>query len=236
MKAVYIGSEDHTSEMVTLALRLRWSDITPLIAYTAEEGLDLVKREMPDVVLMHLDVEDLTLGKAIKEIRRLTTVPLLVLGEAKDKMAVVAYLDLGADDYVRLPCDLTEIMVRVRAKLRRAGAEPLQASEGALRSGALFINPTTYELSLGEQRVRLSSTEFKLLRVLIMNRETTVPHQTLERELWGEHVVSSQRVKKYVQRLRRKLGDDAREPIWVANVFRVGYRFIGPPAEIPQPR
>jgi DNA-binding response OmpR family regulator len=229
MKAVYIGSEGRTAEVATLAVHLRWPDVAPLMARTAEEGLELVERETPDVVLLHPDFTDLTLGKAIQELRRFTNVPVLVLGRDGDDMEVVTSLELGADDYVRMPCDLTEIMVRIWALLRRVGVRPVRESEGPLSSGKLFINPATYEVYLGEERVTLTSTEFRLLHLLVKNRGMVVAHQTLERALWGEDVDSSRLVKKYVQRLRRKLGDDAREPQWIASVHGVGYRFIGPP-------
>jgi DNA-binding response OmpR family regulator len=229
MKAVYIGVNIRTAEVATLAVHLRWPDVTPLIVNTASEGLELVERELPDVVLLHPDFNDMTLGRTIQELRRFTNVPLLVLGHRGDEMEVVTSLELGADDYVRLPCDLTEIMVRIWALLRRVGIRPTHESEGPLSSGRLFINPATYEVFLREQRVTLTSTEFRLLHLLVKNRGTVVAHQTLERALWGEHVDSSRLVKKYVQRLRRKLGDDARGPIWIASVHGVGYRFIGPP-------
>jgi DNA-binding response OmpR family regulator len=144
-------------------------------------------------------------------------------------MEVITSLELGADDYVRLPCDLTEIMVRIGALLRRVGIHPSADSEGPLSSGRLLINPANYEVFLGDQRISLTSTEFRLLHLLVKNRGTVVAHQTLERALWGEQVDSSRLVKKYVQRLRQKLEDDAREPCWVASVHGVGYRFIGPP-------
>lgn len=229
MKAVYIGVDVRTSEIATLAVHLRWPDVTPLIATSAGEGMEMIERELPDVVLLHPDFSDLTLGKAIQEIRRFSNVPLLVLGREGDEMEVVTSLELGADDYVRLPCDLTEIMVRIWALLRRVGIRPSHESEGPISSGRLFINPATYEVFLGERRITLTSTEFRLLHLLVKNRGTVVAHQTLERALWGEHVDSSRLVKKYVQRLRRKLDDDAREPSWIASVHGVGYRFIGPP-------
>ncbi len=229
MKAVYIGVDVRTSEIATLAVHLRWPDVTLQIATSAGEGMELIERELPDVVLLHPDFTDMTLGKAIQEIRRFSNVPMLVLGREGDEMEVVTSLESGADDYVRLPCDLTEIMVRIWALLRRMGIRPSHESEGPIVSGRLFINPATYEVFLADQRVTLTSTEFRLLHLLVKNRGTVVAHQTLERALWGEHVDSSRLVKKFVQRLRRKLADDAREPSWIASVHGVGYRFIGPP-------
>ncbi|HZX49716.1 MAG TPA: response regulator transcription factor [Candidatus Paceibacterota bacterium] len=230
MKAVFIGGDGRTCEIATLAMRLRWPDVSPVTMPTAVEGLETVERESPDVVLLHPDFDDLTLAKAIQELRGFTNVPLLVLGRKGDEMELVTSLELGADDYIRLPCDLTEIMIRIWALLRRAGGE----SEGPLRSGHLFVNPATYKVFLGECRVFLTPAEFLLLHLLMKNRGIVMPLQTLERALRHEYVdVNSGLVKKYVQRLRRKLGDNAWEPLWIDNVYGVGYRFVGPPPEKP---
>jgi len=79
------------------------------------------------------------------------------------------------------------------------------------------------------RRVALTSTEFRLLHLLVKNQGVVLSHQALERGLWGRHWVESVGLgKKYIQRLRRKLGDDAHEPRWIVSVRGVGYRFIGP--------
>jgi DNA-binding response OmpR family regulator len=92
----------------------------------------------------------------------------------------------------------------------------------------LLVNPATYEAFLGGERLTLTTTEFRLLYLLLKNWGIVVSRATLERTVWGEQVDSYGLVKKYVQRLRHKLGDDAREPFWIASVHGVGYRFIGP--------
>ena len=238
MKAAFIGAEVRTAELVTLAVHLRWPDVDPLVATTAAEGLEMVERESPDVVIMHPDFTDMTLSSTIGELRGFTNVPLLVLGHQGDEMEVVTSLEVGADDYVRLPCDLTEIMVRIWALLRRVGLRTEPETDGPISSGRLVISPSTYEVFMDDRRVVLTSTEFRLLHLLVKNRGTVVAHQTLERALWGGYMDSSRLVKKYVQRLRRKLGDHAREPIWIASDHGVGYRFIGPPLAnqtLPQP-
>jgi len=232
MKVGFIGVDSRTAEVATLAVHLRWPDVDPLVAKTAAEGLEMVELEFPDVVLMHPDFTDMTLSQTIQELRRFSNVPLLVLGHQEDQIEVITSLELGADDYIRLPCDLTEIMIRIWALLRRAESRPEPGTDGAISSGRLSINPATYEVFLSERRLTLSSTEFRLLHLLATNRGTVLAHQTLERVLWGGHSDSSRLVKKYIQRLRRKLGDDARQPTWIARVHGVGYRFIGPPPSI----
>jgi DNA-binding response OmpR family regulator len=228
LKAVYIGADARTAEIALLAMRLRWPEVTPLVAATAGEGLELVEQESPDLVLLCPDFRDLTMSVTIQELRRSTNAPLLVLGYRGDDMEVVASLESGADDYVRIPCDLTELVVRIWALPRRAGAPASRQREGPLSSGPLLVNPATYEVFLRGQPVMLTSTEFRLLHLLVKNRGAMVAHQALEQNVLRGSVDNHGLIKKYVQRLRRKLGDNAREPRWIASVHGVGYRFVGP--------
>jgi two-component system KDP operon response regulator KdpE len=228
MKVVFIGADTKTAEIASLSVRLRWPDSTVLQATTAAQGLELVEQEWPSVVLLHPDFTDMSPTRAIQGLRGFSNVPLLVLGQVGDKMEVISSLETGADDYVRLPCDLTELTTRVWALLRRSGLANSYESESPLVSGRLLVNPASYEAFLGGQRLTLTTTEFRLLYLLVKNWGIVVSRSTLERTLWGEQVDSYGLVKKYVQRLRHKLGDDAREPYWIASVHGVGYRFIGP--------
>jgi DNA-binding response OmpR family regulator len=230
LKVVFIGADPRATELATMSFRLRWPDAVALVAASAAEGLVLLERESPEVVIVHPDFTDMALSEVIRNIRLLANVPLLVLGNRGDEMEVVTSLEVGADDYVRLPCDLTELMVRIWALLRRSGMGSTQQSDGPLTCGPLLINPSTYEVFLDNRRIILTSTEFRLLYLLARHRGTVVTRQMLEQNLWGDQVDSYGLVKKYVQRLRRKLGDNAREPTWIASVHGVGYRFIGPGA------
>ncbi len=210
-------------------MRLRWPEATPIVVTSAAEALDMISGKSLDVVLLHPYLGDSTPSEFIRDMRGLTHVPLLVLSDQGDETEVVTALEVGADDYVRLPCDLTEIMIRIWALVRRAGLQvPLQAPSeeigGALRSGPLSLDPITYEVSLADKCLPLTRTEFRLLHYLMRNRGAVVPHLTVERALWsGRRGIA----KKYVQRLRGKLDDDPREPQWIAGVHGVGYRFIG---------
>ena len=161
--------------------------------------------------------------------RELTHVPLLVLADQGDETEVVTALEAGADDYVRLPCDLTEIMIRIWALVRRAELQaPSDEVERLFRSGPLSLDPTTQEVSLANQQIPLTATEFRLLHFFMQNRGAVVAHQTLVRALWSGRMGSSKVAQKYVQRLRGKLDDDPRVPHWIASVHGIGYRFIGP--------
>ena len=103
-----------------------------------------------------------------------------------------------------------------------------------MRSGTLFLKPATFELSQDNRTVPVTSSELKLLHILMKNHGSIVTHEMLGRTIGAEHVDSAQLVKKHVQRLRQKIGDAAEKPFWIANVHGVGYRFIGPRPEVLQ--
>lgn len=231
VKMVFIGVDPRVAEIATLATHIRWPDVTPLIATTAAEGLELLEQEAPDVALIHPDFTDMSLHKLIQELRDFSNVPILVLGHQGDEMELITSLSLGADDYVRLPCSLIELMGRMGAILRRRCLSPVHESTELISSGQLSINPASYEVFLGDQRLALSPAEFRLLHLLVRNRGTVVPHSTLERTLRVEHADNSQLVRTSIQRMRQKLGDNSRNPYWIATVHSIGYRFIGPPPD-----
>ena len=93
-------------------------------------------------------------------------------------------------------------------------------------AGALTLNPASYEVFLDNKRLTLTPTEFRLLHVLLNNRGNVVTHEFLARAIWGDRVDSTALVKKYIQRLRRRLTDSPDGPQWIASVHGVGYRIL----------
>lgn len=230
MKVLLIGTEPDTADMVVLSLRLRWPDTRAVVATRAMEGVEMVEQELPDLVILQTNFSDMSLSDCIGEIRKFSEVPLVVLGKKEDDVEAIRALEMGADDYLRSPYGFVELVARIVALLRRiARSESLENGEAPILSGSLVVNPATYQVFLDDRRLTLTSTEFRLLYLLVKNRGIVVPHRVLERTLWGDRVDSTPLVKKYVQRLRRKLDDDSRNPRWIASVHGFGYRFVGPP-------
>lgn len=228
-KVVFIGDDEGLLNVVTLSIHLRWPDVSPISAASAARGLELVEMEPPDILLISTRHPDLAPAAVVREVRRFSETPILVLSRSEDELEVVNCLEAGADGYVRFPCSLMEIMARMWASLRRAGLLTQHHGNGQpVVSGELLINPATYEVFLSDRRVPLTATEFRLLHLLAKNRGTVVSHQSMEDTLWGDRSTNPQVAKKYIQRLRSKLGDSALKPQWIASVPGVGYRFIGP--------
>ena len=112
MRAAFVGTDTRIADLATFAIHLRWPEVTPIVVTSAAEALDMISRESLDVVLLHPDIGDGTPAEFIRDMRGLTNVPLLMLSDQGDETEVVTALEAGADDYVRLPCALIEIMIR----------------------------------------------------------------------------------------------------------------------------
>jgi DNA-binding response OmpR family regulator len=228
VKVLFFSQDTNKVEQLVLALRLRWPDLRPLVASDGKTALDVVENESPELAVLCEDLPDMSIAAAIKEIRRFSDIPLMVAAEGDDEMAVVRALELGSDDYIRLPCDLMEVMARVVALMRRVGLTKQRSDEVPIRCGDLLINPATYEVFLSATRLMLTPTEFKLLYLLAKNRHMTLSQEFIQRVIWADDIEAGEALKKYIQRLRRKLGDDARNPTWIKTVHGIGYRFSSP--------
>ena len=233
MRAVFFCQDGGGVEQMVLALRLRWPDLTPLIVSQGTVGLQLIEREKPDFVMICEDLPNLGICAAIREIRRVSDIPIIVATEEEDdsEMQVVKALELGADDYITMPCNLMVVIARVVALLRRVGLTKRTSEDGTIHCGDLVIDPANYEVFLRSDRLALTPTEFRLLCLMAKNRHVIISRDFIQRVIWGRDVQVGDTLKKYIQRLRRKLGDDARNPRWIKTVHGVGYRFHVPAAE-----
>lgn len=235
MKVLVVDSGTTIRGFVQASIRLRWPDSVLLFTETGARGLEDVAAQGPELVMLHDRLTDMDVNKFIQEIRRFSSVLVMVLGEEPDKTAVVRALTAGADDYVRLPCPMSEMMARVWASIRRNSGHTFSINEAPMVSGELLISASTREVYLGQRRVALTVTEFRLLHILARCVPEIVSHETLGGTLWGDRddIRIPGLVKKYVQRLRRKLGDCPSESRWIASIHGVGYRFAGPRPECP---
>ena len=116
------------------------------------------------------------------------------------------------------------MMVKVVALLRRVNMVDRRGDEPPIYCGELLINPATFEVYLGSKALRLTPTEFRMLYLLAKNRHITLSQDFIINAIWADDYEGGNKVKKYIQRLRRKLNDDARSPKWIKTVHGLGYR------------
>ena len=228
MKAMIFSGDPVSAEQVVAALKLRWPDVEALLASRGTEDLGDVVQYEPDLVVIRGDLPTLDIWSATREVRRISDLPIVVVSESNDPMDTVRALDLGADDYMAMPRDPMVLVARVVAVLRRVGLAGLETETSIVRCGELVINRHDQAVFIGSRRLPLTETEFNLLSLLVESPLVTLPGDYIQRSLWGDQSKTSDRLKKYIQRLRHKLADDAREPRWIRTVHGIGYCFLAP--------
>ena len=229
MKTLFVGNDPDIEERVAIATRLRWPDTELVTTSGPADGLDVLERQLPDIVLLQSDADRQSGTSFVQEVRAFSDVPLIVLEHQPGggDLDEVRALELGADDYIRRSAGIIEIVARMMALLRRVGRVKSSGLDQTLSSGTLTLNRASYEVYLDGRRLDLTPTEFRLLHLLLANRGNVVTREFLARSIWGDEVDSSGLVKKYIQRVRRRLDDSAENPRWIASVHGVGYRLVG---------
>jgi len=199
-------------------------------AADAETAQRLLSAEKPDLVILDLGLPDRSGLELIGEIRKSSTVPILVLSARHDERSKVEALDLGADDYVSKPFGMAELMARLRAALRHAFHA--QGEQAVFVSGDLAIDLVRRQVTRGGHEVRLSPKEFDLLRHLVMHAGKVLTHRHLLREVWGPaHSDEVQYLRVFIRGLRHKLEPDPTRPTHILTELGVGYRLQLPPEQ-----
>ncbi len=205
---------------------LEASGFAPLRAETAVAGLRLAAEQAPALVLLDLGLPDMDGQKVIPKLRAFSAAPILVLSARDRESEKVAALDAGADDYVEKPFALAELLARIRALLRRAGAEPA-AADAVIRAGPLEVDLARRVARVEGEAVRLTPREWDLLAALARaGAGRVITQRQLLTAVWGPaHAEDAQYLRVYVGHLRQKLGIAAR---LIRTEPGVGYRFGEP--------
>jgi two-component system response regulator MtrA len=217
--------EDDASIREITALGLRGAGFEVLTAADGAEGLDRWRREQPDVVLLDVMLPRLDGLEVLRAIRREATTPVVMLTARADTIDVVVGLESGADDYVRKPFELPELVARVRAALRRRGADAGDGADRLVRLGPLRIDPAGRSVTRDGTAIELTRTEFDLLVELSRHAGQVVARDQLLDRVWGyDYLGDSRLVDVAIGRLRAKVEADPAEPRLILTVRGVGYK------------
>jgi two-component system KDP operon response regulator KdpE len=207
------------------ATTLRANGFDVLEAESGEAGLRTQTSQRPDAVLLDLSLPGIDGMQVLREIRTGSDVPVLVLTVRDLRDDKIGALDAGADDYVTKPFDTEELLARLRAALRRHSPAP--SPTGVLRFGDLEIDLDRRRVQRGDEQVRLTRTELRILETLVANPGQLVTYELLSSRLGdggtGPEVAA---LRVHVGNLRRKLHDDAARPTLVLTEPGLGYRWL----------
>jgi two-component system, OmpR family, response regulator RegX3 len=220
--------EDEESITTPLAEALERDGFHPEVAHTVADGLELGRRLRPDLVLLDLMLPDGSGLDVCRELRSSSSVPIIILSARGDEADRVVGLELGADDYVVKPFSAREVIARIRAVLRRAGA-PAAPDEGPIEIGSIRLDPARRSATLEGAALELARKEFDLLALLMREAGTVVQRERLIDEVWDVNWFGSTKtLDVHVSAIRKKLGDDPSSPRWIHTVRGVGFRFVSP--------
>jgi two-component system KDP operon response regulator KdpE len=197
---------------------------TVSIASTGSEGLDRYSKQHPDLVLLDLGLPDMDGTKIIETIRATSSTPIIVLSVRENEGDKVRALDLGADDYLTKPFGVDELLARIRVALRHA-AHPSSGAQATFRDGDLEIDIERRRVTVAGQEVRLTPTEYDLLRALVGKPGRVLTDRMLLQEVWGpDYGSEAHYLHVYVGRLRKKIEPDPQRPVHIVTEPGVGYR------------
>jgi two-component system response regulator ResD len=199
------------------------------VAADGETALAAIERKIPDLIVLDLMmpvVDGLQLTRALRQGD--FNIPIIMLTAKGDEADKIVGLELGADDYVTKPFSPKELVARVKAVLRRAGAKPLVDPQAKpLTKGKITINPTTRQVwALDNQEVVLTAKEFDLLWFLMNHPAQVFTRDQLLNNVWGyDFFGDASTVTVHVRRLREKIEQNPNKPQYILTVWGVGYKF-----------
>ncbi len=212
--------EDEDSIASFVAMYLEKEGFTVQVAADGETGLDLVRSQRPQLVILDVMLPDIDGFEVCRRLRRESDVPVIMLTARDAPTDKVVGLEIGADDYVTKPFDPRELVARVRSVLRRYARDD-RDRERPLQVGGVALDPGSREVEAAGDPVRLTAKEFDLLHYLMLNAGLALSRNQLLEEVWGFQFAGDTRtVDVHVNQLRKKLGG----AVTIETVRGVGYK------------
>jgi two-component system KDP operon response regulator KdpE len=228
MKILLVDDDPQLREALTVGLQLQWQDAEVLEAADGEAGVRQFFDHDPDIVLLDVAMPYKNGFEVLRDIRRVSDVPVILLTGRGEELDQVRGLELGADDYVVKPFSHLALLARFKAVLRRAELPPPLVALPDFVAGDLAIHFQAHQVTLAGQPVKLTPVEYKLLYHLVRNAGRLLPHQALLDRVWGaDHGATPDHLKVFISRLRAKL-ERPGGAHFIATERGLGYRFLKP--------
>jgi two-component system KDP operon response regulator KdpE len=219
--ALAIDDEPQIQRLLTIALESEGYKVET--AGAGQEALTMSARNRHDFFIIDLGLPDMSGLVVLKQLREWTQAPIIILTVQDGEAEKIEALDSGADDYVTKPFNTGELLARIRAALRRVNKS--RADEPVFRAGELEVDLANRRVSRKGEPVKLTATEYVLLRLFVQHAGKVLTHPQILREVWGvDHQENTQYLRVYMARLREKLEIDPAAPPLFLTESGVGYR------------
>ncbi|MFA9423780.1 MAG: response regulator [Sedimentibacter sp.] len=223
-KILVIEDDNKIINFMTMALKAKGYLI--LSAKNGNEGILCFCTENPDIILLDLGLPDMDGIDIIKQVRKVSEIPIIIVSAREQDSDKIAALDAGANDYVSKPFSMGELLARVRVMERLIEREVAQVHETVYKFDYMTVDCDKYKIFVDENEVHLTPIEYKLLLLLISNRGKVVTHSQISKEVWGYgEEGDSKSIRVFMASLRRKIEKDSSNPRFILTEIGVGYRF-----------
>ncbi|MCO6451684.1 MAG: response regulator transcription factor [Caldilineales bacterium] len=223
-RILVVDDEQPLREFISRNLAARGYAVTK--AANGLEAMAIFQSEALDLIILDLMMPHMDGLETTQRIRRVSTLPIIVLSALDEERDKVMALNMGADDYLTKPFGVEELLARVRVALRRMRWTAQPAEEGVLHAGDITLDPEKGRVMRDGKEVKLTRTEFDLLHYLMQNPDRALSHRRILQNVWGpEYGNESEYLRVYIGRLRKKLEKDAANPAHLITEHGLGYRF-----------
>lgn len=198
-----------------------------VIAYTNPvEGLQKLKNDLPDIIILDIMMPEMDGFEVCKEVRKEYSIPIIMLTARGDVTDRIIGLELGADDYLPKPFEPRELLARIQTVLRRVSDQKIKRE--AIRCGRLEIYTSKQQAFLDGNQLELTTYEFDLLHLFVQKQGRVLSREQIINDLKGiDWSAFDRSIDTLISRLRNKLGDDSKNPEFIKTVWGSGYKFIG---------
>jgi len=223
-KAEILIIDDEPQIRKMLEITLQTNGYLSKSATSAKEGLIMAANHPPELILLDLGLPDENGHIVLQRLRQWYTNPVIILSVQKNEEDIIKALDNGANDYLSKPFRTGELLARIRSALRDLITED---GDTTLNFNDLQVDLSTRMVKKNNQLVKLTSTEYSLLAILIKNEGKVLTHQYLLRAIWGPGFINqSQYLRVFIAQIRKKIETDANRPEYLLTESGVGYRFM----------
>jgi DNA-binding response OmpR family regulator len=228
MKTKILIVEDDPHILLGLEEILKSEGFEVAVCKRGDQALEAIAKQRPSLLVLDVMLPGLSGYDVCKHARaKKVNIPILMLTAKSQEIDKVVGLDLGADDYMTKPFGVRELLARIQALLRRAGAQTGPDGEDAFQIGAALIDPKTFQLKRGENVEQLTAKELKLLQFFQAHPGEVLSRDRLLNEIWGYNYYGTTRtLDQVIVQLRKKLGDPGDDPRHLLTVHGVGYKLL----------
>jgi len=228
-KATILAVDDEPHVLKLLKANLVSSGYRVLTAQDGQEALEIVEREMPDLVILDLMLPKMDGYTVCRHIRSFSSVPVIMLTARSSQVDLIHGFEVGADDYLTKPFDVTELLMRVQAVLRRSKWPEEIRTQQRFKAGPIEIDFARHRVTVSGKPVKLTPTEYRLLTYLASHPNRVIMHRELLRGVWGpEYGDETEYLRVYIRYLRQKLEPDPSNPRYLLTQPGAGYMLYQP--------